>query len=375
MATTQPRNHNLDYLRILAMLMIVCHHMYLKLGGYLTAPGVGRATRFILMVFGSGGKPAVNLFMLITGYFLITRTFKWQRLLDFVVKVYVVNTALTIAAIFLTQSKPLNLLNFALTPVFPLNSAGWWYITGYAVVLIAMPMLNRWFNGLSQREATWFMAILLTLTSVLPFFNFATSIIPMYATNGGLWMLVMYWVGAYLRRYPFYQDWSLQRLFGVLGVVSVVIVARFGLMIWRPVGFRGLLDTLHWIPTWPWADHDPMFLIWAVALFLICLKLKSLPMPKLFVYLSAETLALYMLHNSNPVSFKYTSALFANIRRAQLHGAALIERVVLIALGLFLIVCVIALLLRPLENWAVRASNAWLSRRTAAKPTDSPKSV
>ncbi len=98
-------------------------------------------------------------------------------------------------------------------------------------------------------------------------------------------------------------------------------------------------------------------------------------MPKLFVYLSAETLALYMLHNSNPVSFKYTSALFANIRRAQLHGAALIERVVLIALGLFLIVCVIALLLRPLENWAVRASNAWLSRRTAAKPTDSPKSV
>ncbi|WP_175265064.1 hypothetical protein [Lacticaseibacillus nasuensis] len=183
-------------------------------------------------------------------------------LLDFVVKVYVVNTALTIAAIFLTQSKPLNLLNFALTPVFPLNSAGWWYITGYAVVLIAMPMLNRWFNGLSQREATWFMAILLTLTSVLPFFNFATSIIPMYATNGGLWMLVMYWVGAYLRRYPFYQDWSLQRLFGVLGVVSVVIVARFGLMIWRPVGFRGLLDTLHWIPTWPWADHDPMFLIW-----------------------------------------------------------------------------------------------------------------
>lgn len=73
--TKNSRNTGLDLLRIMAMLMILTLH-YLGKGGALQVEG---KTSYIVWFLEISCMVAVNVYILISGYFLVDSKFSWKK--------------------------------------------------------------------------------------------------------------------------------------------------------------------------------------------------------------------------------------------------------------------------------------------------------
>lgn len=69
MAGRKPRQSNFELLRIFAMLLIILFH-YVYNGGFNLETSEFCLNKCVLRTLGFGGKLGVELFVLITGYFL-----------------------------------------------------------------------------------------------------------------------------------------------------------------------------------------------------------------------------------------------------------------------------------------------------------------
>ena len=76
------RESNFELLRIVCMALIVLHH--LSVHGNIVLESITKVNGLFLTVFSSVGKLAVNVYVLISGYFLINSKFKFSKLLDLV---------------------------------------------------------------------------------------------------------------------------------------------------------------------------------------------------------------------------------------------------------------------------------------------------
>ena len=77
------RLSNIELLRIVAMLMVILGHYYVH-GGIPEEAGLG-VTKTVFQFLGSGSKIAVNIFVIISGYFLVTQKFNWMKVIRFFV--------------------------------------------------------------------------------------------------------------------------------------------------------------------------------------------------------------------------------------------------------------------------------------------------
>lgn len=75
------RQSNLELLRILSMFLIVCHHFVVnstvshQFNFYVLTPNM-----LFLQLFGMWGKTMINVFVLITGYFMCTSKLTFFRI-------------------------------------------------------------------------------------------------------------------------------------------------------------------------------------------------------------------------------------------------------------------------------------------------------
>ena len=101
---TVSRNSNIELLRIIAMIMIIAHHFSVHGEFYYGAERV-TVTRLWVQFLAMGGKIGVNIFILISGYFLICasdiKTSKvirlWLQVFSYSVAIYAVFVCLGLA--------------------------------------------------------------------------------------------------------------------------------------------------------------------------------------------------------------------------------------------------------------------------------------
>lgn len=83
-----PRQSNIELLRIVAMLMIIAHHFVVH-GGFEFSTDTITANRLWVQFIQMGGKIGVNIFVLISGYFLIsTPTVKLEKVLKLWIQIF-----------------------------------------------------------------------------------------------------------------------------------------------------------------------------------------------------------------------------------------------------------------------------------------------
>lgn len=132
------RSSNIELLRIIAMFMIICFHYVLK-SKYDCS--VLTYNTFIIKSFYMLGEVGVNLFVLITGYFMIKGKFSWKKLIClllevsfyFLISIYIgiklgIYEYTTFRAIFLL--------------FFPTIMNRYWFTTAYILLYILSPYLN-----------------------------------------------------------------------------------------------------------------------------------------------------------------------------------------------------------------------------------------
>ena len=144
------RLYSLELLRIFAMLLIVCHHF--SVHGAIHAAWVNELIKnhylkfFWVEFLASGGKVGVNLFVMITGYFLIHKIAKVSSL----IKLYLttVSYTLIIYLIFVFFGKTSFTLNSLIDNIFPIATGRYWFITAYAVLILISPFLSIGLNSI-----------------------------------------------------------------------------------------------------------------------------------------------------------------------------------------------------------------------------------
>lgn len=190
------RESNIEILRIIAMILIVLFHYIANCNFQYTNLTLNNLIIKSCLFFGELG---VNLFILITGYYLCNSKMNLKKLILLIGEVCFYN----LLGYFIGYNIGYIDSFTNLSIVFPIITGYYWFITAYLLVYILSPYFNKLISIFSKREYQKFLLITLTLWSVIPsvlgfFYNSSESLL---FFNGFIWLAIMYFIGAYIRKY------------------------------------------------------------------------------------------------------------------------------------------------------------------------------
>ncbi|MEA5051152.1 MAG: acyltransferase family protein [Oscillospiraceae bacterium] len=185
------RSSNMELLRIAAMYMIVTFHGVVNSGVESAAFTPGKVAS---MFYGIGGNLGVDLFFLISGYFLVRTDFRLYSIVKILLRVmfYSVTIYLVCCAFGIVE---FDIATFGLQ-FYTTIRMRYWFASIYVGILLIFPILGAGFKTLSQRAFILFLSAQGFLFIILPtFFN-------RMLYQGELpWALFVCSVGAYIRLY------------------------------------------------------------------------------------------------------------------------------------------------------------------------------
>lgn len=226
------RMANIELLRILAMIMVVMLH-FLSKGNLLpdiTKPISGNG--YIAWILETLSIVAVNVYMIISGFFLVESGFKIRRLFQLLCQVLFYSLLIPIILIAagilpLKEITIYKLLQYCL----PVQMEHYWFVTAYVVMYLFSPLLTAAVKYMSQKQLK---AVIILL---LLFYSINKSILPVHLTidkqgYDGVWFLCVYLVAAYMRLYgiSFFQGKGKSWLvyFGsCIGILGITLSLHF----------------------------------------------------------------------------------------------------------------------------------------------------
>lgn len=157
------RESSFELLRIIAMFMIICFHFAFKGGFAADGFAADRYCKDILLTF---GKIGVNVFMLISGYFMV----RSKRNVKKIIKMACVSVFYTLLGnIILLLNGVVTADEFVsdklifLIPLYPEIFNIYWFVTAYLIVYILSPYLNILLTAMDKKTYREFLMVILTI--------------------------------------------------------------------------------------------------------------------------------------------------------------------------------------------------------------------
>ncbi|MDN6571988.1 MAG: acyltransferase [Staphylococcus equorum] len=184
------KKSNFEFLRILAMFMIVLHHFSVHsewgfpLG--ITLP------KFVVQLLSIGGKVGVNCFILISGYFLCKSSFKLKSLRNIWSNTLFYSILISLCFIFFDQAK-INVV-IIIRSLFPILTSTYWFITAYILLYLCVSFLNLLIENMDNKL---YKRLLAGFFIIFSFIQNITQIDIL--GNNLLWFIFLYFLGGYIR--------------------------------------------------------------------------------------------------------------------------------------------------------------------------------
>lgn len=201
MKTKSKRLANIELLRIIAMCMVIMLH-YLGKGDLLPEMSLSMSLNgYIAWILEAFSSVAVNVYVLISGYFLVESKFRFGKIINLVLQVlfYTILIAVLACASGIFNVNDLGIYHIILQ-IFPFQMEHYWFMTAYIVMYMLSPVLAAGVKNISKKQ----------LQIVILFFVFFMSIeksvlpVRLQIDNKGydaLWMICLFLVAAYIRLY------------------------------------------------------------------------------------------------------------------------------------------------------------------------------
>lgn len=217
------RSTNIELLRILMMLSLVAHHFTVNSGITNLYDFHHIAGNMVfLQVFGMWGKTAINVFTLITGYFMVEREMTLKRFLKLFLEAcfyMYMFYAIFVAAGYQTFS----IKELIKTVLFIPYEAGISYSASMFIMMLLIPFANILAKAMDKRQYQIFLILLLVYFS-----GISTFLKQQDTFDFVFWMLAVYLLGGYLRLYP--SRWDKMH-FGIVGTICSVILMAASIVI------------------------------------------------------------------------------------------------------------------------------------------------
>lgn len=214
---SESRNVGLDILKILCFFGITMIHF----SGYSNLFHLENLSEFNNVLFSiltALAWPTVNVFVLITGFFLCEKTFKINRVLKVWFQVFVVGIIGLIITLILNEK-----LIFAdiVRIIFPVSTYSYWFVTNYLILLILSPFINKMLNSISQNQHLFLCVFGVIWICFIIVMNPFVQTIKYFGTDWNILLfLFLYIVGAYLKKYQLTKTQNI--LIFVLGIVFLI---------------------------------------------------------------------------------------------------------------------------------------------------------
>ena len=215
MDNTKKRLANIDLLKILAMLMIVCLHL-LYHGGVLEKATLYDVNYYVAWAFELLSIVGVNCFVLCSGYLMAENRFKFSKLIYLWLQIMFFSLAGTILGLFFGNTK----LSFdtVCRTILPIDYQSYWFMSAYFAFYILSPLLIWMVNKLTVKQLKKLVITLLVVFSVSPYQW--TKIANGYHV---VWFCVLFFVAAYIRKADLFKK-SAKAYFGSYLLFTLILL-------------------------------------------------------------------------------------------------------------------------------------------------------
>lgn len=297
---TNTRDSNIELLRIILMCVIIAHH-------YIVNSGIGEAINntidnftihmgggsCLALIFGWGGKTAINCFVLITGYFMCRKDFKWSKFLGLYAEVKLYRLAIYLIFLFTGYEffSIKELFNVLLCVELDFGNG---FTGSFLALYVLIPFINIFITNINQNIHKRVILVLIILFSFIPTFcyNFTYDYISWYVT--------IYLIGSYIRIYPNnYLDNKI--ITGVFSVISIFIS-------WLSVIFIYLASVyMHKMLPYYWfiADSNKILALVTSVLVFCFFKNLKIGQKKVINIISSATFGVLLIHASSDTMRKW----------------------------------------------------------------------
>lgn len=301
---TANRNSSVELLRVICMFMIVFHHFarhgeFQFLDYELTIPKLWY--NFILM----GGKIGVNVFVLISGYFLINNKnlFNFNKLKKTWEQVFFYSVVFEIFFILLyfVFKKRLDLSNL-LGSFFPITTSQWWFASTYFVLFLIHPFLNKLLVSIDKKTYKTILWVTTFCWCIIPTFTRST-----YESNELLWFIYLYSVSGYIKLYGLsnkFKNYHYAVFVFIFTVVTYLSSVCFSFLKMKIPAFSLPSNYLFGMQTLP-------VLLISVCLFMTFEK-TSIKSNKLINVLASATFGVYLIHENHYLRNIFWQTIFKN---------------------------------------------------------------
>ncbi len=276
---TKQRNSAIEILRIVAIFLIIFTH-YIGHGteGLITDP-LNRASIDLFRLANIG----VDIFVLMSGYYLINSRFHFKKLFTLVFQVVFYSWS------FLIICKAFSIHEFSfkelLSAVFPTTFSSYWFFSTYVVLYVLSPFINKLLDSIQRSSHLKLIAIMGFIWIVIP-----TVTTSAFSGNNLTFFVMLYLIGAYMNKYP--DNWFTRKnhdvktaVFSLLFISAFVFAATF------------IVPSL--------SDHstvlygkNTIFIVGAsVGIFSIFLKIKPF-YSKIINTISGTVFGVYLIHDN-----------------------------------------------------------------------------
>lgn len=272
---------SIELLRLILMFMVVMLHVLgHSILNYPMSKGISQYNAYTASLMESLCIVAVDCFILISGYFSVKFSFfkilkllllMWQYRLG----IYIIFVLLGLESFSIHE-----LIKYAI----PLQ---WWFMQYYLFLIIASPLLNWIIKNLTKRNYRILLLVMFILFSILPTvsrFSFTND-----RGQGCINFIFMYFLGAYLKRYP-------PAKIRIQWLILIYLFNCFVMIAGNLLLYGSLINDFGWSGRlW---GYDTIFVqINAVLLLLIFLNINmSRTRGRIVKRCAQATLAIYIIH-------------------------------------------------------------------------------
>ena len=267
------------------MIMVVAYHWELHAKGDSVYRSVLSVNQIFSFAIGSWGSLGVDLFFMISAYFLIkNNNIKIVKLINLIIKVSFYGTGVLLLANLLNiEPFSIKAIINSLLGVFAYQ---YWFITVYILVYLMSPCLNVLIISLQKSYYVFILITLIYVVYVFAFINYGNGLIGRLACGVTIYLII-----GFLEKYPKYNLFEKYRYIGsvilISGIVFLEIASSF-LGTYYNITFYSIIRRIQ-------ITESPLMLV--AALFILYLfKNFNIQYRKVINFIGKYSAGAYLLH-------------------------------------------------------------------------------
>jgi len=297
------RQANFELLRILAMMMVVVLHYFVKGQAAPSLVENTEAVNLITWFLKAMCVVTINLYVLISGYFLLEAKWKLSRLITIWLQTYVYSIGVPAVcfALGVGEVRQWGLYDW-INVIFPVQMEHYWFITAYVILYLFIPVLSAGVKHMNKQQHG------LVIAGLLLVFSVPKTILPIYIPIDRYgydfgWFLCLFMIASYIRMYgmPFFNTKGKSFAVYFAAVAGIWLISVLcGLLSRKGLPLAYAMDMTY-------CYNHILVLIAAIALFYAFsyIHIPQGKMSELICKISPYTLGVYLLHENLAVRTRW----------------------------------------------------------------------